>query len=109
MLRAFYLPSHTRREALEAPDNQLPHAALLRGCGRRKLGENEGTADDAYWGGDAGGLHQGNVLHHLRGCGWEPSALGGELTHLRLSGLGAEGVKALAEVLRGNSTLQSLE
>ena len=48
MLRAFYLPSHTRREALEAPDNQLPHAALLRGCGRRKLGENEGTADDAY-------------------------------------------------------------
>ena len=29
------------------------HAALLRGCGRRKLGENEGTADDAYWGGPA--------------------------------------------------------
>ena len=24
------------------------HAALLRGCGRRKLGEDEGTADDAY-------------------------------------------------------------
>jgi len=85
------------------------HAALLRGCGRRKLGENEGTADDAYWGRDASGLTHGNALHHLRGCGWEPSALGGELTHLRLSGLGAEGVKALAEVLRGNLTLQSLE
>ena len=70
---------------------------------------DEGTADDAYWGGSAGGLDQGNALHHLRGCGWEPSALGGELTHLRLSGLGAEGVKALAEVLRGNLTLQSLE
>ena len=107
MLRAFYLPSHTRREALEAPDNQLPHAALLRGCGRRKLGEDESTADDAYWGSNG----QGNVMHHVRGCGGESTALGGELTHLTLSGLrmGAEDAKAVAKVLRGNSTLQSLE
>ena len=80
------------------------HAALLRGCGRRKLGGDEGTAGDAYWGEDSAG-----GLHHLRGCAWEPTALGGELTHLKLRRLGAEDVKALTEVLRGHSTLQSLE
>ena len=85
------------------------HAALLRGCGRRKLGRDEGTADDAYWGFKG----RGNVMHHLRGCGGESTALGGELTHLYLSGvghgLGAEDAKAVAKVLRVNSTLQSLE
>ena len=82
------------------------HAALLRGCGRRELGKDEGTADDAYWGRDGGG----NVRHHLRGCGGESTALGGELIHLTLrgEGLGAEDAKAIAKVLRVNSTLQSL-
>ena len=83
------------------------HALLLRGCGRRTLGGNQGTADDGYW----GAAGQGNVVHHLRGCDWEPTALGGELTHLilRQQRLGAEDVKAVAEVLRVNSTLQSLK
>ena len=83
------------------------HAALLRGCGRKKLGGDERIADDAYWG--YGG--RGNVMHHLRGCGGESTALGGELTHLTLwgQGLGAEDAKAVAKVLRVNSTLQSLK
>lgn len=83
------------------------HAALLRGCGRRKLGGDEGTADDAYWGGNG----KGNVMHHLRGCGGESTALGGELTHLNLDGLGlgAEDAKAIAKVMRDNLKLQSLE
>ena len=82
------------------------HAALLRGCGRRKLGEDEGTADDAYW----GEPHRRNVLHHLRGCGWEPTALGGVLTHLDLNSLhlGPEDGAAVAECLKGNSNVQSL-
>ena len=87
------------------------HAALLRGCGRRKLGEDERTADDAYWGGELTHGGRGNVMHHLRGCGGESTALGGELTHLTLprQGLGAEDAKAIAKVLRVSSTLQSLE
>ena len=82
------------------------HAALLRGCGRRKLGEDEGTADDAYWGENS----QAALLHHLRGCAWEPTALGSELTHLilRHQDLGDEDAKGVADVLRVNSTLRSL-
>ena len=82
------------------------HATLLRGCGRRKLGEDEGTADDAYW----GERHRRNVLHHLRGCGWEPTVLGGVLTHLDLNNLrlGPEDGAAVAECLKGNSNVQSL-
>ena len=50
-------------------------------------------------------------MDHVRGCGGESTALGGELTRLTLSalGLGAEDAKAVAKVLRVNSTLQSLE
>ena len=84
------------------------HAVLLRGCRRRRLGDNEGSADDAYWGkSSAGGLH------HLRGCGWEPTALAGELTHLTIStgyeGLGDEDVKALSEAIKANGSLTSLD
>ena len=92
------------------------HAALLRGCGRRKLGTDEGTADDAYWGRSCGGLPSSSGqhhLHHLRGCGWEPTALAGELTHLTIStgyeGLGDEDVKALSEAIKANGSLTSLD
>ena len=90
------------------------HAALLRGCGRRKLGTDEGTADDAYWGRSCGGLPSSSGqhhLHHLRGCGWEPTALGGELTHLAFGGgqrLGDECVKALSEAIKVSGSLTTL-
>ena len=81
---------------------------LLRGCRRRRLGDNEGSADDAYWGKSSAGS-----LHHLRGCGWEPTALAGELTHLTISTgyerLGDEDVKALSEAIKANGSLTSLD
>ena len=83
------------------------HAALLRGCGRRTLGYNYGKEreeDDAYWGEAA------NVLHHMRGCGWAPGALGGELTELCLmnQGLGDEDAKGLAAMVKSSGSLHTL-
>ena len=87
------------------------HAALLRGCGRRKLGEDQGTAedrsaDDRYW----GRSQLGKVEHHLRGCGWEPTTLDGELTHLTLKGEGIddEDVKALSDAITVSGSLTTL-
>ena len=83
------------------------HAALLRGCGRRVLGwREEGREDDAYWG--LSGMS--NVLHHLRGRGWEAGALGGEVTELCLVQVGVddEDAKGLAGMVASSGSLVTL-
>jgi len=83
------------------------HAALLRGCGQRVLGHwEEGREDDAYWGRNG----WANVLHHLRGCGWEAGALGGEVTVLYLgrAGVDDEDAKGLAGMVASSGSLVKL-
>ena len=77
------------------------HEALLRGCERRTLGDRDQEEDDVYWGEEA------NVLHHLRGCGWAPGALGGEVTELWLhhQGLGGEDAEGLAAMVAASGSL----
>ena len=93
------------------------HAALLRGCGRRTLGNDEDwdehQDDDNYWN------DGGNVLRHMMLCGWAPGALSGELMVLYLrnpdwrdvSGLhqlGDEEAKGLATMVKASSSLKFL-
>ena len=85
------------------------HAALLRRCGRRVLGQvEEGRADDEYW------SRSRNVWHHMAGCGEELAAVmcaSGSLAHLDLGGnkIGDEGAKAIAAGVAASGSLTHLE
>ena len=80
------------------------HAALLRGCGRRRLGFDEDREDDSYWGDPI------KVLHHVRGSGEELAKQGG-CEQVQELGLRCSGVKAqqLTEVLPGFTRLKTLD
>ena len=80
------------------------HAALLRGCGRWRLGFRELRKDDSYWGDPI------KVLHHVTGSGEELAKQGG-CEQVQELGLRCSGVKAqqLTEVLPGFTRLKTLD
>ena len=81
------------------------HAALLRGCGRRRLGFDEDREDDSYWGNPI------KVLHHLKGSGEELAKQGGceQVQELCLRDAGDVEAQQLTEVLSGFTRLKTLD